>query len=825
MNQSEMSERMKYGLKIRHISQYLMHRKIWIVFAIILFLSEVTLLAGPAGMAGEDYSHFLTGEGSWEVTDSKDEEAFYQQFSPMYSHLERISLLFQNGGQDLTDGYALVTITDSDGNQLLSREISYQNISYGSYTDIDMGIVLKSRKTYYLTVDCRPAENGAKAMVSVCSGEYEMRENSSLYYTKNIPADSQEEVKGAQLVTRYSYSHAISTSRWISVVLISLFTALGIAIGLPENRKIRTIFGILLLIVTPIILGYRLEDISLSPNHDYLASNAMVWCIAIMYLLEAGILLCTLSFRISIILPNTMLAILYSANYFVKSYRGTPLKWNDIIAFRTAANVMGNYTLQPSSNMMIAWSILLMIIVYGAYCGKKLFSRVPSEKKLSCKARIGLRVVAAVMGLVLLLGSGNIFLNTDFLDRQGFLTFHTTDDWLMYEYNGFLISTFLDIKSTRILPPDGYSVKEAENLLTASDVQNSTSNEDLPHVILIMNESFSDLRMLGNLQLSEENMPFFYSLTDNTVRGTAHASVIGGGTANTEFEMFTGCSMGFMPRGYYPYMQCLKRPVNSMISDMKKAGYTTWSMHPAPSTNWNRDRVYQFYGFDNSLWEKDFKDADTIHSGVSDRETYKKLVELYENRTEGEKLFLFDLTIQNHGGYLDNDSGHDIRALNVSSQEANTFLSLMKESDEALEELIQYFDGQEEKVIICFFGDHQPKFGDEHFYKSVYQQTEDLTETDKLLNQYKTPFLIWTNYDIPEIQDIEISMNYLGLLLMKIAGVERSPFFDYLEGIVEKYPVMTANGYLDQEGNYREWTGNEFLEYRIMQYYLLFGAK
>lgn len=801
-----------------------MNRKIWIVAAIILFVAEIALLVGPAGLAGEDYSHFLAGEDAWEVEDLQDEAVFYQEISPMYSHLESVSLLFQDGGWDLTDGSVLVELIDSDRNRLFSREISSRNINYGRFTDIDMGIVLKTGKSYYLTVDCRPAGNGGQATVSVCPIEYEMRENHALYYTQDISTNPQE-VEGAQLVTRYSYSHVVSASRCVKVILISFLTALGLVVGLPENRKVRTAVGVVLLVVTPIMLGCRLEDISLSPNHDYLAPNAMIWCIAIIYLFEAGILLCTLSFRISIILPGTLLTILYSADYFVRSYRGTPLKWNDIVAFRTAANVMGNYDLQPSGNMVVAWSILLLIVVYGAHCGKKLFCRVPSEQPSSWKKRAGLRAASAMLGFALLFGTGTVLLNTDFLDRQGFLTYHTTDDYLMYEFNGFLISTFLDIKSSRILPPDGYSARKAESLLAENDIQNVSSGEELPHIILVMNESFSDLRMLGNLQLSEENMPFFYSLTENTIRGTAHSSVIGGGTANTEFEMFTGCSMGFIPRAYYPYMQCLKHPMDSMISDLKKAGYTTWSMHPAPATNWNRDMVYQFFGFDNCLWEKDFKDAAVVHHGVSDRETYKKVVELYENRAEGERLFLFDLTIQNHGGYSDNDSGHDIEALNVSSQEADTFLSLMKESDEALEELITYFDGCEEKVIICIFGDHQPKFGEESFYESVYQQTESLTETDKLLNQYKTPFLIWANYDIPKSQDLDISMNYLGLLLLRTAGVERSAFFDYLEGVMKEYPVITANGYLDREGNYHEWTGNEFPEYRIMQYYLLFDAK
>ncbi len=262
-----------------------------------------------------------------------------------------------------------------------------------------------------------------------------------------------------------------------------------------------------------------------------------------------------------------------------------------------------------------------------------------------------------------------------------------------------------------------------------------------------------------------------------------------------------------------------------MVSQMKKYGYQAYSMHPQSSDNWNRASVYQNLGFDVSYWDADFEDAEVIHSGVSDLETYYKIEEIFENKDSEDRLFVFDLTMQNHGGYYVDNFELAVTAQNTSSDEADAYLSLIKVSDEAFEQLVEYFENYEEKVIICMFGDHQPAFWDEEFYEAVYADTPELTEIDKILNQYKTPFVIWANYDIEEASNLDISMNYLGVLLMETAGVPLSPYFQYLSELKEDYPIITMNGYVDSDGNYSSWSGDntEFSDYRILQYYYLFG--
>lgn len=73
------------------------------------------------------------------------------------------------------------------------------------------------------------------------------------------------------------------------------------------------------------------------------------------------------------------------------------------------------------------------------------------------------------------------------------------------------------------------------------------------NLIVIMNESFSDLTETFGLETNEDPMPFLHGLTENTVKGTAYSSVFGGTTANSEFEFLTGNTMAFLPDGTVPF--------------------------------------------------------------------------------------------------------------------------------------------------------------------------------------------------------------------------------------------------------------------------------
>lgn len=782
-------------------------RKYWCLAALLIFLLEMALLVWPVGWLREDVLNYLTGEGSWNMECRDGSFACRQKFRPEYNNLESIGIVISSE-EALSGGNAVIVISDTKDKVLFETSIPYESATIDAYTKIKIEPPInRAARTCYLSVYLEADGNGNVPVLLAVGTNYHMSEN--------VVLEQEEKLQDAQLVTMYSYKNAIPVEKFFRAFCICGVTALGIAFGLPRDRRFRKFLGVVLLAAVPWILGRRLELLTINPN--FMLPFSMKWNMALMYLLELILLLCTQSFRASICLSSLTLTLLYSANYFVYSFRGEPLRLNDFSAIGTAAKVMGHYDLRPNSHMAMAWCILMFFLVYGAQTG----FRWKSRKKI---IKAAVRLTSLTAGVLLAAVSGHRLLYTDMLVQAGFMYTHGFDQNMNYQFNGYLVASCMDIQDSRVEKPQGYSLKRVSGLLEDAAEGRETSEERVqPHVILIMNESFSDLSILGNLQISEENLAFFNSLTDNTVRGYVNASVLGGGTANSEFEVFTGCSMGFLPLSYYAYQQCMVGEMPSLISDMKKAGYTTYSIHPEDAANWNRDRVYQYFGFDNSLWIEDFPEAEKLHYGVTDLETYKKVEELYENRQPGEKLFLFNLTVQNHGGYSRSDVDLSVNALNVSSDEADIYLSLIRNSDEAFKQLITYFEKEKEPVIICMYGDHQPML-ESTFYESLYGQTQGLEEKDKRLNMFKTPFLIWANYDIPEQDGLDIGMSYLGALLLDTAGIQGSPFFSFLRQYMEEYPIITINGYEDCDGNHYDWSGenSELLEYRMLQYNHLF---
>ena len=91
----------------------------------------------------------------------------------------------------------------------------------------------------------------------------------------------------------------------------------------------------------------------------------------------------------------------------------------------------------------------------------------------------------------------------------------------------------------------------------------------------------------------------------------------------------------------------------------------------------------------------------------------------------------------------------------------------MYQSDQAFEYLLDYFSQVEEPTLILLFGDHQPQVAT-NFYTDVLGTAPDTALAQK---KQMVPFVLWANYDIPEAQGVELSLNYLSALLMDTANL------------------------------------------------------
>jgi glucan phosphoethanolaminetransferase (alkaline phosphatase superfamily) len=168
--------------------------------------------------------------------------------------------------------------------------------------------------------------------------------------------------------------------------------------------------------------------------------------------------------------------------------------------------------------------------------------------------------------------------------------------------------------------------------------------------------------------------------------------------------------------------------------------------------------------------------------------------------------------MQNHGGYTEDYDNFsvDITAEGKNNAALDRYLSLLKRTDQALENLIAYFEGQEEPTILLFFGDHQPN-------NAV---AKSFSFSDETL-RYQVPYLIWANFDIEEGVNVDTSANYLSSHLLQAAGVPLYDYQKFLTGLEQAYPILSA-ARIETNGDGQE----ELLsDYRKIQYYLLFDRK
>lgn len=511
--------------------------------------------------------------------------------------------------------------------------------------------------------------------------------------------------------------------------------------------------------------------------------------------------------------------------YYVLLFRGTPILPTDFFAVKTAGSVLKSYELKP--NFLILCTLLLMISLSLVYKSIKDSDFAPRKR-----AYIKIGMIIAV--LIFALSYNNLF------SKSG-LSINLWQQRTGYKDNGVVVNFLMNTKYLKVDKPQDYSIEKVNHIISKFNSDNSVEvnsnkvgkdngNKIKPNVIVIMNETFSDLSVINKFSTNEDYMPFIHSLKTNTIKGNLYVSTFGGNTANTEWEFLTGNSMAFIPSGAIPYQQYLHQNSNSIAANLKYLGYKTLAIHPYEAKSWNRDRAYELLGFDRFINIEDFKNPEILRGEyISDAEDYKKVIEEYKNKGTDERIFIFNVTIQNHGGYYTDNSifNDSIYLTNYEYTDANEYLSLIKKSDEAFKELLNYFSKEEEPTVILMFGDHMPAL-DTRFYEDLYGKSLSDLSIEEMQRQYITPFILWANYDIDEKYIDKISANYLSTLLLNTINEQLTGYNKFLQDLCEKYPVINKNGYVDANNNFYsidDFKGNNLInQYKLIQYNNVFDT-
>ena len=566
------------------------------------------------------------------------------------------------------------------------------------------------------------------------------------------------------------------------------------------------------------LAGFYLVEIIYNPKIEQLT-----WLYALGNIVcLTGVLLCIYmicpSMKAAIVLYWSVLLIFALTNYYVTQFRGNPFMPSDLFSVATAARVAGKYTFTISERLVIG----ILCYVWGI----AIAGIVPYRKKKRSRRQQAVCILAFV-GVVWYFRTHEI---------EAIYGFHLAEmQWDIggvYQEKGSVLSFATMLQNFEVQKPAGYSGRRAEQILSQAQKQERDETDLQPTIIAIMDESFSDLRVLGDFETSEEYLDHWYAVEDYRLRGNLYVSTYAGGTANTEFEFLTGNSMGNLPAGIVPYQIYNLKNIGNMADILHANGYKTTAIHPEYKGNWTRTRVYESFGFDTFLSIDDFENPERIRSSVSDQASFEKVIEVYE-RDDGPQ-FIFNVTMQNHGGYDVNEmAGLNRIALKEEWRgytDVETYLTLIRESDQAICNLIEYFSNVDRPVILCIFGDHQPGVNGLWIEEVMGKETSQISFEEQQ-SKYCVPYMIWANFECAAPSEIlDTSSNYLGALLLEQAGIVQTDYTAYLLQMREQVPIINAYGYqtadavwhsFEEETQVTEWVEN----YKMVQYNAMFDAK
>lgn len=503
------------------------------------------------------------------------------------------------------------------------------------------------------------------------------------------------------------------------------------------------------------------------------------------------------------------------AQHFVVTFKGASILPSDLMALGTAAAVGGGYDYVLTNRIVIG----LAVTGLGWALAARLCDPVRPERQAP---RPGRAVMAAanVVVAAALLGCGSYALDTvDFVSLGLSNNYFSSTN--IYKVQGFAAS-FAHLASTmKVDPPLGYATSGAEQLerdyAASYDAFRGQSPERTaarqqfdelrPSVIAVMNESFTDLSIFDGLGVGYAGPERFNAISDALLTGSVTPSNYGGGTCNSEFQFLTGFSSAYLGAAVFPYTAFDLTGMPSLAKQFSNLGYKTTAIHPNLATNWNRNVALDALGFDEFLTIDDFPDAPTYHAGVSDEATYDKILELLAQSDEPQ--FVFDITMQNHGGYqMGNVPAEDLPDAtypgvdDATAAQTNEFRACMEESDRAFFTFLEGLAELDRPVVVVLFGDHQPNF--------TRTLNDALMTDDSQLNHdaraYVTPYVIWANYDVAgndqTSAEKDLGVHALGACLLDTIGAPLTDLQKAALDVTEDVNGLNALGWADLSGSW-----------------------
>ena len=472
------------------------------------------------------------------------------------------------------------------------------------------------------------------------------------------------------------------------------------------------------------------------------------------FLLNSAIIMCTFLLAIfairrafAVLMISSFWIVCGVVNFAIITFRASPFTARDILLVGYGLRIADVY-LPPL--LMILIVVALVAIAFGTIIAFIKLPRIKSRPKLT--RIIGLSIpILAVLALLTRVVSGS-----KKLESNGVLE--------AYDEFGFAYCFASSLLSSGIDKPENYSLESVSGILSYLEAENPAALPRPPalaNIVFIQLESFIDPTMIECFASVGEPVPVFSHLKETRPSGYLYVPVVGGGTANVEFEVLTGLSSRLFALGECPYESILrKRGCESIAFNLKELGYTATAIHNHNGTFYSRNTVYSSLGFDRFVPLEFMHGVEYTPVGwAKDKVLADYIVECLD-MTEGPDL-VFAVSVQGHGKYPDDFDDYAFESSAapelgyLSPGAIEYYISQLSETDAFIGDLIDTFEDSDEDIALILYGDHLP----------AISLTEDLLVTGSL---YQTEYVIWSNFDIDagdqDLYSYELSAYVLELL-------------------------------------------------------------
>lgn len=320
-----------------------------------------------------------------------------------------------------------------------------------------------------------------------------------------------------------------------------------------------------------------------------------------------------------------------------------------------------------------------------------------------------------------------------------------------YENNGFVIGFLSNLGKLDQSKPESYNEEEMQRIadkyraIKAADQGRLPLDKVLDNLVIILDETFYDPELYDlYAHTGGDILPETHAIFEEYPSGYMYSPEYGGGTANIEFEVFTGLTNYWAQN--YPYVNSLAKQehISGVASWAKNFNFNTTAIHSYDGSFYKRNVIYPSMGFNEFIDEDKMKYTETenISEYINDRSLFKEVLDVLKNSDDHHMIGA--ITMQNHSPYTSAVYPElDFRLYSSAKQSwdlENSFQSLYN-SDQYIGEFLEELGDLDEKTVVLLFGDHTAGILTE------YANSEDAAMRGLA---HLTPYFIYTNFEIPE---------------------------------------------------------------------------